>query len=148
RRIHGMREGADQERVAIRCGLGHRIVADHAAGTRAVIDYDRLAERFLELRPDQARRGVGTATGRIGHDDANGLAGIVLRTCVSLYGEDGGAKQGGSAGDGHGVLVCLRAIWLPSARCSQRMKAKPSCKGTPNITMPMANSTSRPPSEG
>ena len=62
-----MGEGADQQGVAVRHGLGHRLIADHAAGARPVLDHDRLAQRLLQLGRDEARRGVGTAARRVRH---------------------------------------------------------------------------------
>ena len=43
-----MGEGADQQRMAVRRRLGDRLVADHAAGARPVVDHDRLAQRLLQ----------------------------------------------------------------------------------------------------
>ena len=67
--------------------------------------------------------------------------------------DDGLALE--QAGTEDGVVGCS-CIGLPARpcragrapRCSRRMKAKPSCSGTPNSRMPMANSTSRSPSDG
>ena len=40
-----------EQRVAVRRALHHHVGADRAAGARAVVDYERLAERLLQLAP-------------------------------------------------------------------------------------------------
>ena len=59
-----------------------------AAGSRHVLDDDRLPERFLELRRHQPRRHVGEPARLAGDDEADRLAGIVLR-----HGRHGGGKR-------------------------------------------------------
>jgi hypothetical protein len=64
-----------EDRIAVRWRLRHMVGRDDAARPGAVVDQDRLSDRFLHLRRDQARRGVGDAAGREGHHHANGLGG-------------------------------------------------------------------------
>ena len=48
-----------QQRVAVGRGLGDRTRAGVAAGAGAVLDHDRLAERFRHLVADRARQHIG-----------------------------------------------------------------------------------------
>ncbi len=59
------------EGVAIRIGLGDDRFADGAAGAAAIFDDELLAEHLAEFGVNDARRGVGAAGRRIGHDDAH-----------------------------------------------------------------------------
>ena len=66
---------AEQERVAVRLGLGDEIGADGAGGTRLVLDDDRLPQALLQLLADQPSQNVGEAAGRKAHEDRIGLSG-------------------------------------------------------------------------
>src|SRR3954449_12158136 len=46
---------------------------DEAVAAGAVLHHDLLAERLRELRPHKARRDVGDAARRIGHDQVDRL---------------------------------------------------------------------------
>ena len=74
-----MRDGNDQQRVAVRSGFGGEIGADHAAGAAAIIDEDLLAEFFAELVGDDAPDHVVAAARRERNDQANGPCRIILR---------------------------------------------------------------------
>jgi len=78
-RRHRLRaRGGDPERIAVRCGLGGRVDADIAAGARAVLDHDLLAEAGAELLGDDARNDVGAAAGGEG-GRSGGSAGPAMR---------------------------------------------------------------------
>ena len=68
-----------QQRVAVRRGLHHRLGPDVAAGARAVLDQDRLADPLRQPLPHQPGIDVGAATGRKSDDDADRLRRIGLR---------------------------------------------------------------------
>ena len=70
--------GRQQQGVAVRRGLGHMHAADGAAGAGAVVHEHGLAQARGQLLGIQARHGIGVATGRIGHDDGDGLGRIGL----------------------------------------------------------------------
>jgi hypothetical protein len=58
RRNQRHRAGAEQYRVAIRCGLGHGLDADAAIGAGPVFDDDLLAEHFRQMRRNAARHRI------------------------------------------------------------------------------------------
>ena len=67
--------------------------ADDASRGDAVLDDERLAERFRELRRDQARYQVAGATGTRGDHDTHRLRGIGLRGAGQDPQNHGAAKQ-------------------------------------------------------
>ena len=60
-RIHHKRRRHQYQRMAIGRGLGHRVGADNAIRTRAVVDHHRLAELAGELLGDDARNQIRPA---------------------------------------------------------------------------------------
>src|SRR5205085_10159300 len=72
-RVDGMRREREEQRMAIRSGLGGDRGADRATGTATVLDQDRLAELPGERLLHDARNDVGAAARRIRHDQVNGL---------------------------------------------------------------------------
>ncbi len=113
--------GAQPDDIAVGRRLGDRIDPDGAAGTRPVVDHDRLAETLLKIRLQGARQGVGAAAGRKGHDQADGLRGIRL-------GRRRHAREGGEAGRQRhadpmplhgclpaGMVVDIRMLFRPGA---------------------------------
>ena len=102
RRIDRERGRHDQQRVAVRRRLGDGVGADHRARARAVLDDDRLAERFLEVWLQQPRHDVLRRAGLRGHDDADRPARIVVRLRV------GGAGQREER-DGHADEASVRS---------------------------------------
>mgnify|MGYP007116553332 CR=1 FL=1 len=78
------REGAgfrDHQRVAVRCGLGHRARAGDVGGATLVLDDDLLAPVLGKLLAEGARHHIGDAAGRRGDDqrDRPGRIGLCLR---------------------------------------------------------------------
>ena len=71
RRVDRERRGIVQHGVAVRIGFRDHRLADGAAGPATVFDDELLAEQFTEGAEDDARRGVGAAGRRIGHDHAH-----------------------------------------------------------------------------
>ncbi len=70
-----------QQGVAV--GVGHRgrPCSDRAAGARAVLDHDRLAELIGNALADQPRQNIGYAARAGRHDHPDRAGGIVLRRC-------------------------------------------------------------------
>jgi hypothetical protein len=69
----------DQERVAVRLGVGRGTDPDIAAGSRPVLDDDTAAQGMAEMLAENARHDVGRSGRRERHDDLDGAAGIVRR---------------------------------------------------------------------
>ena len=121
---------ADQDRVAVRIGLGDELGGDGAVRARAVLDHRRLAEQLLELRADGAADDVGGAAGDEGNDDPDRLGGRGLRVRAER-------ERRREAGEGKGVsLACLQTrggiIELVSP-CRRRRSAPRSCARTAGI---------------
>ena len=74
-RIDDVRGGDHKQRVAVRRGAQHGICADAAAGSRSVLDNERLAQPPREPLSDQARENVGPAANSLSHDHADGSIG-------------------------------------------------------------------------
>ena len=70
---------SQEQRIAIRRGIGHRLRADRATGTTAVVDDELLAQSFRELLREQTRHDVIRTPGRKRHDHAHWLVRVVLR---------------------------------------------------------------------
>ncbi len=68
----------EQQRVAVRVGLGHRLRAGIATAARPVLHDELLAQLLAELLRQEARHHVDGATRRIRIDDAHDAVGIVL----------------------------------------------------------------------
>ena len=85
------RDGVEQQRVAVRVGLGDARGRDGAAGAGAIVDDDRLAERVGELRADDPRDEVGRPAGRHRDHELHGAARIgALGARGSAVGQDKG----------------------------------------------------------
>ena len=80
RLVDRLRIRHQQQRVAVRRALGHRVGAGDRAGARPVLDDERLAHRVLQPLREEARVDVGRAAGGERHDDLHGAGRIVLRT--------------------------------------------------------------------
>ena len=73
------RAGADQQRVAVGLGAGHRLRSERAARARPVLDHHALSEaRWHHLR-DHAGGDVGRSARSERHDQLDGLGRIGLR---------------------------------------------------------------------
>src|SRR6516225_5189089 len=104
-------ESTDQEqRVAVGRGTHDRLGGDVAAGSRTVVDDERLTEPLRKPLTYQARRDVRTASGREANNDAHRPRRIGLRAS-----ETGGDRQRGrahgqmqkiSAAKFHGLTLC------------------------------------------
>ena len=71
RRAGGIARRHHGDRVAVRVGARRNLGADRAAGARAVVDDELLAELLGQPRRQQARDDVGAAAGRERHDHAH-----------------------------------------------------------------------------
>jgi hypothetical protein len=60
---------ADQQRIAVRLGMGHVSDPDIAAGARAVLDNDIAGQREPEILAEDSRHDVGGAGRRERNDD-------------------------------------------------------------------------------
>ncbi len=78
----------EQQRVAVRRGLGHAARAERAAGTADIFDHDLLAEILAHALRDEAGHGIGRAACRERHDHGDGALGI--------FGECGGCENRGA----------------------------------------------------
>ena len=69
KRIHGERPvRADQQRITVGLRVRDILGADAAAGPGAVLDHDRLPQRFADLIADNAADDVGIAARGERHD--------------------------------------------------------------------------------
>src|SRR6266404_9535275 len=88
-------EGTDYEqRVAVGRGTHDRLGGDVAAGSRTVVDDERLTEPLREPLTYQARRDVRTASGREAHNDAHRPRWIGLRPSSTRHGRERGSARG------------------------------------------------------
>jgi hypothetical protein len=71
----------EQQRVAIRLGLGDLHRADRAAGAGDVLDHHRLFEPRLYPVGQDAAQEVAAAARRIGHDQGDRLARVGILRC-------------------------------------------------------------------
>jgi len=86
--------------VAVRRGLRDLLRADRSGGACLVLHEEALPGLFGELLCDAPRHLVYGASGRIRHDDADRLRGVVtLRAC----GTDGSAEGCRTQCDPHGL---------------------------------------------
>ena len=79
----------DDEGVTVRIAADQRVDADGGIGAGLVLDDDALPEAVLQVLGDDACGQVDAAAGRIGHDDADGLARECLRVRRRRNGEGG-----------------------------------------------------------
>ncbi len=70
--VDGERAVGHQQGAAVRCGLGHGMGADVAAGARPVLHHHGLAQALLQLLAQAPRQQVRAAARRKGHDDGDG----------------------------------------------------------------------------
>jgi hypothetical protein len=97
--------GPDEDRVAVRCGLGHVGRAQHSVGAGLVVDDDRLAERLGHVVGERAGDLVGGAAGREGHDELDRLRRILRE---AGYRQCGGNGEGGEEVAAHEGLQVVR----------------------------------------
>ena len=76
-----------QQRVAVGGRLGHHVGTQRGAGAGAVLHVDRRVQLLPHGIGDQAGEDVGLPARRVGHDDADGLAGEVLRHGANGHGQ-------------------------------------------------------------
>src|SRR5262249_34538575 len=69
----------EKQRVAIGLGIGGSRGSAGAAGAAAIVDDDILPARLAQRLAQDARRGIGRASGREIDDKRDGTAGILLR---------------------------------------------------------------------
>jgi hypothetical protein len=80
RRPDRQRGGAgEQQRVAVRLGVGDRARADGGAAARAIVDDHGLPKARGDVAAHQARNGVGRPARRKRHDQFDGAVRIRLR---------------------------------------------------------------------
>jgi len=99
-RIEDLRpRGREQQRVAVRSGLGDAVGSDDRPGAGLVLDDHRLLQPLAQAIADETRHDVGPAARRKRHDDANDPRRIGLRPHV------GGKQDGRCAGGQQGTPV-------------------------------------------
>ena len=98
RLVHDRRDdlagGHDAHGVAVLVGASDRLVAEHAGGTRPVLDHDRLAELLLHRLPDDAGDDVAAAAGPERDDQADVPLRPFLRHRVDRAAQQYGAGTG------------------------------------------------------
>src|SRR5215510_8684780 len=93
-RVDRVESAGHEQRVAV-CGRAHdRLGCDVAAGSRTVVDDERLTEPLGEPLTYQARRDVRTASGREANNDAHRTRWIGLRPSNTRHGREGGSAGG------------------------------------------------------
>ena len=117
----------DQQRVAVRSGLGDVLGGDDGAGARLVLDQHRLAQPLAQLLADQAREDVVAAAGPEADDDADRLGRIAPRR-VAL-------RQRRHAGGTH-RRPPLPAAPPPRAASIHASSACPSLAGLVRLSFP------------
>jgi hypothetical protein len=94
RRADRSRRADHEERIAVRRGIHDRLGTDIAAGTRPILDDERLSETLRQPLPDQACGDVGRAAGGKADDHAHRARGIGLCPCIVKGGrERHGSRQ-------------------------------------------------------
>jgi hypothetical protein len=81
-----------QQRVAIRIGLGDAGGAERAAGAADILDNDLLLQRIGHRLGDQTRHRIGRTTGREGDDDGDDARGIIVLR-LRRHGEQGQSRN-------------------------------------------------------
>src|SRR5262245_58477271 len=94
RRVSRVERTDREQRVAVGRGTHDRLGGDVAAGSRTVVDDERLTEPLREPLTDQARRDVRTASGREADNDAYWPRRISLRASDAR----GGRQRGRTCG--------------------------------------------------
>ncbi len=75
-RVYGQGLAGDQQRVTVGFRLGDRVVAEIAAGARAIVDHELLAEAIRQAAAERARQHVEAAARRERHDHTHRVIGI------------------------------------------------------------------------
>src|SRR5215468_11312615 len=94
RRVSRVERTDREQRVAVGGGTHDRLGGDVAAGSRTVVDDERLTEPLGEPLTYQARRDVRTASGREANNDAHRPRRIGLRPSNTRHGREGGSAGG------------------------------------------------------
>ncbi len=105
--VHRERAGGAEQRVAVGRRSCDRHRADVAAGARAVLDDDRLSQRLLQPRLKQARHDVDRPARSEGHDDADRLAWVRIRSAENAA---SGAAASSAAAASCLVQRCIRCL--------------------------------------
>ena len=92
----------EQQRVAVRRGLGGLVDTDRAAGAADIFDDELVAERLAHALPQHAGQRIGRAARGERHDHGDGLAGIGLRHGAGWQGEAGGQGRHQHCASVHG----------------------------------------------
>jgi len=78
--VFGSNGDRKEERVAVRLRIGDRCGPGCPTGTAAIVDDDALPERLAQRLTDNARHGIGRASGREIDDQRDRTVGIILRS--------------------------------------------------------------------
>ena len=93
--VAGQRRRCHQQRIAVRRGLRHDLVADVAARARPVVHHHGLSQRGPQRRRHEPRKNIGCAAGGERHDEPQRSIGIVLRGGVPRGGKQRSADNSG-----------------------------------------------------
>ena len=86
------KSGLDAEfRVVLADGTLHHLRANAGVGAGTILDDDALAPHLGKFLADDPHVDVGRSTGRVGHDDRDRVAGIIL----GVRGSDTGDERHG-----------------------------------------------------
>src|SRR5262249_61586440 len=94
RRVDRVESTGQEQRVAVGWGTHDRLGGDVAAGSRTVVDDERLTEPLREPLTYQARRDVRTASGREANNDAHRPRWVGLRPSEARDGWERGRASG------------------------------------------------------
>ena len=121
---------ADQQRVAVRRGLGHRIGAHQRARTRTVFNHHGLADLFAQSFCHQAAHKVKAATRWLRHHHLDRLGRESLRADARVK-----ARQGKQTAGQHATVKCsfvhVSVSSLIKKAVAQRSKAPPANQRAP-----------------
>ena len=101
---------ADQERVAVRCRLGHALATGHAGRRADVLHDDGLAEQLAHALRLDARAHVDAAAGGKWDHQGHGPGGPILR--VGMGRERKQYRRSGEHRPVHVVLLVRRTLAL------------------------------------
>ena len=105
-----------RQRVAVRRRRGDHAGRDAAVAARAILHHHGLADAVLQLLRQQARGRVRHAARRIGHDELDGLAGILRLAARRPRGRQEPATKSGQ----HGSAQGLGTHWILMGRLCRR----------------------------
>ena len=112
RRIDGVGDAGEKQRVAVGRRVYHGVGGDVAGGAGTILDDERLAEPVGQLLGEQPRQDIAHAAGAIADQDAHRTRRIIERESRPRQGRrgegSGGEVQKAAAAKRHGRVLCNR----------------------------------------